>query len=119
MTNAIPNKCIAYFIEATVSQPGLTRATLAKGSAFLVGAPFCVRCPSDQPPNNDAEQRTDKSRDQVLERDLDLAEAEIDVEQPEEESAYHSDAHVSPKAKSSLTKCHQTSGQRSSPRSDN
>jgi hypothetical protein len=81
-----------------------------------------VRCSPDQPPNDDTKQGTHKSGDQILKGDLDFAETQIDVEQPKKKSAHksaqHSDAHVGPEPEPLLAKSHETTGQRSSQRSN-
>src|SRR5262245_21366964 len=58
----------------------MTIQLLAAGLTSLFRTVLFFRCSPDQPPNDDTEQRADKSRDQVLKGDLDLRQMEIDVE---------------------------------------
>ena len=54
-----------------------------ESSATTLRLAFLSCIPSDQSPDNDAQQRTGERRDQVLKRNLDLAKTQVDVKQPE------------------------------------
>jgi hypothetical protein len=54
------------------------------GSTALVLLPSPL---ADQPPGNDAQQRADERREQVLKRDLEIGKTEVNAEQPEEATA--------------------------------